>query len=240
MPFFVGMKNLTMFQSKGIKSLSVEDRPREKLIDKGRSSLTNTELLAIIIGTGNAHASAIDLSNQLLQMANYNLNELAQFTIQDYLKIKGIGKVKAIALVAAFEIGRRKIDSGVLQRPIVSNSREAYNQLAGLMSDLKHEQFWVLYLNRAGKLLSKVKISEGGTAGTVVDPKLVFSQAINLLASTLILAHNHPSGNNRPSDADIAITKKIKEGAVLLDLFVADHIIICNQGFYSFADEGML
>jgi DNA repair protein RadC len=240
MLFFVGMKNFRSVQPKSIKSLSVEDRPREKLLDKGRSTLTNSELLAIIIGAGNAQASAIDLANQLLQIANYNLNELAQFTIQDYLKIKGIGRVKAIALVAAFEIGRRKIDSAVLQKPVISNSKEAYNQLAGQLSDLKHEQFWVLYLNRAGKLLSKVKISEGGTAGTVVDPKLIFSQAINLLASTLILAHNHPSGNNRPSDADLTITKKIKEGALLLDLFVADHIIVCNQGFYSFADEGML
>ena len=240
MPFFVGMKSQKLVANKGIKSLLVEDRPREKLMEKGRSGLTNTELLAIIIGAGNAQSSAIDLATKTLQLANNNLNELAQFDIQDYLKIKGIGKAKAISMLAVFELGRRKAESLAPHKPIISNSSEAFQQVASLMSDLKHEQFWVLYLNRAGKLIAKVKISEGGTAGTVVDPKLIFTQAINLLASSIILAHNHPSGNNKPSDADIVITKKIKEGAQLIDVFVADHLIVCNNCFYSFADQGIL
>ncbi len=227
-------------KGKSILQLSEDDRPREKLLQKGREHLTNSELLAILIGSGNAQKSALDLGKEVLDLAQNKLQELGKFKTKDFLKIKGIGPAKAVTLIAALELGRRRKDEEALERKKISGSKDAYLVLSELLSDLDHEQFWIIYLNRGGYLLKRVRISEGGIAGTVVDPKIIFMHALELKASTIILAHNHPSGNLQPSQADIQITKKVQEGGKMLDIFVADHIIIANSSFYSFADEGLL
>lgn len=227
-------------KNKSILQLSEDDRPREKLLQKGRESLTNSELLAILIGSGNAQKSALDLGKDVLESAHNKLQELGKFKIQDFLKIKGIGPAKALTLIAAMELGRRRKEEDALVRKKISGSKDAFLLIAEVLSDLDHEQFWIIYLNRAGYLIKRIRISEGGIAGTVVDPKIIFKHALDLRASTIILAHNHPSGNLKPSQADLQITKKVQEGGKMLDIFVADHIIVANSSFYSFADEGLL
>lgn len=225
---------------KGIKSWAVDDRPREKLVLKGKAALSNAELLAILIGSGTTKLSALDLAKDVLSRAGDNLKELGKMSIDDLCKSKGIGEARAITIAAAVELGRRRKDEDPLKRTQVRSSRDVYEYLYEYLADLPHEEFYVLLLSRSNKIIGHECISRGGVSGTVADAKLIFLPALQKLASGIILAHNHPSGNLRPSRPDIALTQKIKSGAEVLDLQLFDHVIVAEGGYFSFADEGLL
>jgi DNA repair protein RadC len=224
----------------GILSWAEEDRPREKLLLKGRAALSDAELLAILIGSGTSRLSAVDVCKLILQSAGHDLNELARFTVSELQKHKGIGQAKAISIVAALELGRRRKEAPRQEKPKIGSSADAFEQLRGDFMDLPHEEFRLLLLNRANQVMKKIQLSSGGVAGTVADPKLIFKHALDQLASGIILAHNHPSGNLKPSEADIRLTRKLKEAGSLLDLPILDHLICADDRYYSFADEGLL
>ena len=225
----------------GIKSWAEDDRPREKLMLKGKSNLSDAELLAILIGSGSRSETAVGLSQRILQSVQNNLQELGRKNISDLTSFKGIGEAKAITIVAAMEIGRRRQLTNPIDRPQITGSSDAWNVIAPILMDLNHEEFWIILLNRANKVIGKEQISSGGVAGTVVDAKMIFRTALEKgPASGIILAHNHPSGNLKPSQADIDITKKLKQAGVNLDINVLDHLIIAGQSYYSFADDGAL
>lgn len=221
----------------GIKTWAEDDRPREKFLLKGKHSLSNAELLAILIGTGTKNESAVDLGRKILQLTAENLNELAKLSINDLKKIKGIGEAKAITIAAALELGRRRKEENAKEVEIIRTSREAFNYFEPMVADLPHEEFWILLLARNRKVICKKQISAGGVAGTVVDMKIIFKHAIEHLASYIILCHNHPSGNLTPSSADIQITKSLKTSGKLLEIEIVDHIIIGGDKYYSFADN---
>lgn len=223
-----------------IKQWAVEDRPREKLQLKGVQALSDAELCAILIGTGTKTESALDIAKRVMNAAQNDLHALAQFSLQDFLKIKGIGPAKAIALMAAFEIGRRRTVGEKQAATKISSSADVFTCMFPLLTDLPHEEFWVLYLRRNNTIVASEKVSMGGVSGTVIDVRIIAKRAIELLASGMILCHNHPSGNTQPSDADISITKKMKQTALLFDCSVLDHIIIAQQSYFSFADEGIM
>jgi DNA repair protein RadC len=223
-----------------ILSWAEEDRPREKLLLKGKAALTDAELVAILIGSGTIELSAVDLSKVILQQANNNLNELAKQGVKDLTKIKGIGEAKAISIIAALELGRRRKESEVVRKPKITSSSDAYEQIKPYLLDLQHEEFWILLLNRANEVIRPMQISSGGVSGTVADPKMIFKCAIEHLASSIVLIHNHPSGNRTPSQADKDLTKKLKEAGQLLDIPVLDHLIFTDTTYLSFADEGLL
>lgn len=223
-----------------IKDWAEEDRPREKLLAKGIMSLSDAELIAIIIGSGNAEESAVELSKRILQSAVNNLNILGKFTVSDLQKFKGIGEAKAISIVAALELGRRRKKDDVAERMKIQSSNDVFEIFQPLLADIPHEEFWVLLLNRSNKIIDKFRVSQGGVSGTVIDVRLILKPAIEKLASSVILCHNHPSGNNKPSDNDVSITQKTKEAARFMDISVLDHIIVCEKNYYSFADEGII
>lgn len=223
-----------------IKSWSPEDRPREKLILKGTQALSDAELIAILIGSGTTTMSAVDLSKKILQGVNNNLHDLARLSLKDLMKLKGIGEAKAITIIAALELGRRRKEIDPEEKPKITSSKDAYDIIKMHLLDLPHEEFWIMLLNRANRVMRKVQISQGGVAGTVADPKIIFKSALEELASGIIIAHNHPSGNLTASQADIDLTKKLKDGGRLLEIQVLDHIIIAGQKYFSFADEGLL
>lgn len=224
-----------------IKDWSDDDRPREKLMLKGKHALSNAELLAILLGSGSRSRSAVDLAKEILRSVDNNLKELGKVSIDELIsRFHGVGEAKAITIAAAMELGRRRGLTEIKNRPEIRGSRDAYNVLAPLLADLHHEEFWVLMLNRGNQVLKRIQVSLGGVSGTVVDAKIVFKKALAIPASAIILCHNHPSGNLRPSKPDIEITKKIKAGAELIDIKVLDHLIISERGYFSFADEGMM
>lgn len=222
-----------------ILSWAEEDRPREKLLLKGKAALSDAELIAVLIGSGTRELSAVDLSKLILQSVNNNLNELAKLSINDLIKFKGIGDAKAISIAAALELGRRRKESEKLKKLKIGSSTDVYEAIRPYLMDLQHEQFWVLLLNRANEVIRPQQISIGGVSGTVADPKIIFKAAIEHLASSIILVHNHPSGNLTPSQADKDLTKKVKEGGQTLDIPVLDHLIFSDTGHFSFADEGI-
>ncbi len=223
-----------------IKSWAAEDRPREKLLLKGKAALSDAELIAILLGTGTSKLSAVDLAKNILQSVNNDLNELARLTVKDLMKVKGIGEAKAITIISALELGRRRKDFQAEEKPKIGGSADAYEILKADLLDIPHEAFWIILLNRANRVIKKHQISQGGVAGTVADPKLIFKVAVEELASGIILAHNHPSGNLTASQADIDLTKKLKESGKLLDIQVLDHIILAGKKYFSFADEGLM
>ena len=223
----------------GIKSWAEEDRPREKLMEKGRHVLTEAELIAILIGSGSRNETAVELSKRILASVGNNLNDLGKLNVTELTKFKGIGEAKAISVMAAMELGRRRKDSEVVKRDKITSSKDVFNIMNPLMLDLPHEEFWLLILNRANLVIKKELISRGGVSGTVVDTKIIFKTAIENYASSIIICHNHPSGNLKPSEADVKITKNIKDAGKLMEIPLLDHIIITENGFYSFADEGM-
>ena len=223
-----------------ILSWAEEDRPREKLLLKGKAVLSDAELIAILIGSGTRELSAVDLSKLILQSVNNNLNELAKLSINDLMKFKGIGDAKAISIAAALELGRRRKESESLKKQKITSSADVYEAIRPYLMDLQHEQFWIILLNRANEVIRPQQISIGGVSGTVADPKIIFKAAIEHLASAIILVHNHPSGNLTPSQADKELTKKVKGGGQTLDIPVLDHLIFSNNGYFSFADEGIL
>lgn len=223
-----------------IKFWALEDRPREKLIKRGIGSLTDAELIAILIGSGVKNENALDISRKILSGSSNNLNELAKLSIHDLCRTKGIGTARAISIVAALELGRRRKIEDVIQRGKISGSRDVFDLFLPILGDLPHEEFWVLFLNRSNLIIDKSKISQGGIAGTVTDIRLIMKQAIDKLAVSIILCHNHPSGNLKPSEADSRITKKLKDSGEILDVSVLDHIIVSEASFFSFADEGLM
>jgi DNA repair protein RadC len=227
-------------QNLTIKTWAEEDRPREKLSLKGKNALSDAELVAILIGSGNKNESAVELSKKILASINNNLNKLGKLSINDLTQFNGIGEAKAISIIAALELGRRRKDSEIEKRLIIKSSKDAYNIIADVLSDLPHEEFWVLYLNRKNEVLKKENISKGGVSGTIADSKIIFKSAIEQLASSIILCHNHPSGNLNPSAADISLTKKLKETGIMLDTPVLDHLIIGEKDYFSFADENLM
>lgn len=231
---------MTYTKHLNIKSWAEEDRPREKFLMRGKNSLTDAELIAILIGSGNKEESAVELSKRIMTSVNSNLNSLGKLGINDLMEFKGVGEAKAITIAAALELGRRRKVSQAFKNPKISTSGDAFAQIEGDLSDLSHEEFWVLLLNRSNELLGKVNVSKGGVAGTVADAKLIFKPAIEKLATSIILCHNHPSNNLLPSDADIRLTKKLTQAGSTLDISVLDHIIVGNKHYYSFTDEGLM
>lgn len=223
-----------------ITEWAVEDRPRERLWQKGPSSLSDAELIAILIGSGTRNKSAVDLAHELLALADNSLPELGKLSVSGIKKLKGIGEAKAVTIAAALELGRRRKMAEAADNPQIRSSADVFNIFSPLMEDLPHEEFWILFLNRANKVQGRMKISQGGVSGTVTDVRIVMKKAIESLASGLVICHNHPSGNNSPSDADIRITQKIKEAGALMDIQLLDHLIICGKNYYSFADNGAL
>ncbi len=223
-----------------ISQWAEDDRPREKLMLKGKGQLSKAELIAILIGSGNTEESAVQLAQKILNSINNNLAELSNLSLSDLKKFKGIGEAKAISIIAALELGKRRLSEDVLVRKKIKSSEDAFHILYAELSDKQYEEFWVLMLDRANQVIRKVNISEGGMAGTVADPKKIFKMALDLNASSLILSHNHPSNNLKPSQNDIDLTKKLRSAGKLLDIEVLDHLIFGNDTYYSFADENMI
>lgn len=223
-----------------IKSWAEEDRPREKLLLKGKASLSDAELLGILIATGIQNMTAVDIAKVILQSVQNDLNQLARLSVKDLSKFKGIGEAKAITIVSALELGRRKKATESAEKPRIRSSNDAYEVLRPYLSDLSHEEFWIILLNRANEVIKCEKVSSGGVSGTVADPKIIFKYALENLASAIILSHNHPSGNLSPSQADKDLTKKLKAAGNNLDIPVLDHLIFTDKTYFSFADEGIL
>ncbi len=231
------MKNTGLYS---IKYWAHEDKPREKLLLHGAKSLSDAELLAIIIGSGSANEDALSLSRRILSSCKNSLDRVSKLSLDQLSQFKGIGKVKAITIIASLELRQRKSDSSEKSINKITCSKDAYNILKGSLSHLGHEEFWILLLNNANKVLDCFQLSKGGITGTLVDCRLVFKKAISYGATAIILAHNHPSGNTKPSNEDKKITAKIKQGAQLLDIKILDHVIVTENTYFSFADEGIL
>ncbi len=232
--------DMANYEKLSIKQWAVEDRPREKMLKHGFSALSNAELIAILIGSGNRAESAVELSRRILSDFKNNLDALGKASADKLMQYKGMGEAKTINVLAALELGRRRqLDMhGKLTR--ITCSADVYNLMAADLAELQHEEFWVLFLDRANNVVDRSKISQGGISGTVIDVRIILKQAIEKLASSIILVHNHPSRNISPSNADIEITRKSSEAAKLLDMKVLDHVIVAGNAFTSFADEGLI
>ncbi|MBQ9470328.1 MAG: DNA repair protein RadC [Bacteroidales bacterium] len=223
-----------------IKDLAADDRPREKLLLKGVAALSDAELLAILLRSGNADSTAVEVAQQMLGLAHNNLNELGRLSVHQLTRLKGVGQTKAVTVLAALELGRRRGATSAMERPSIRSSADALTLMRPKLADLPHEEFWVLLLNRAGGVLGTERVSQGGVSGTVVDVRLVLRPAMEKLAASIILAHNHPSGSPSPSPEDRSITQRVSEAAALLDIKLLDHIIVTCGQCLSFADEGLL
>ncbi|MCH7403479.1 DNA repair protein RadC [Belliella kenyensis] len=228
------------YQSIKISMLSEEDRPREKLLLKGKSALSDAELIAILIGSGTKSISAVDLSRFILSKVNNNLGELARLSVKDLQQFKGIGEAKAIAIVSALELGRRRKLQEPTKKDRITSSVDAYQIMTPYLQDEIVENFWVIYLNRNNYVIKKQLISKGGSNATIADPKMIFKYALELMASSMILVHNHPSGSLSPSRQDIALTDRLKLIGQNLEVSVLDHLIFTDSGYFSFADEGKI
>jgi len=234
-PFFCAMPNYVT-----LKNRSRDERPREKLIQHGKHTLSNAELLGILISTGSKERSAIDLARDILKEAQNNLNNLARFSVSDLCKIPGIGPAKAITILSAIEIGGRRNAEDAIQLKKVTSSVQAYRYIAHKLSDKRHEEFWIILLNRANQIIGDVRVSQGGISYTAVDPKMVFKHAIELGASAIIACHNHPSGSLSPSESDNKLTRKLVTAGNLLDINVLDHLIVTTNDYFSYADYDKL
>ncbi|MEO6253029.1 MAG: DNA repair protein RadC [Ferruginibacter sp.] len=226
--------------STSIKNWAIDDRPREKLLAKGAAALSNSELLAILLNSGSKNKSAVELAKEILRLGHDNLNELGKLSIHDFKQVKGIGEAKSIIISAALELGRRRHGSAALEKTVIRSSRDIAQYLQATLKDHSYEVFAVVFLNRANKINHFEIISKGGITGTVADPRVILKKALEEDATSIVLCHNHPSGNLQPSRADEELTKKIKEAAAYFDIKIIDHIIVSEEGFYSFADEGIL
>ncbi|MDD4141992.1 MAG: DNA repair protein RadC [Bacteroidales bacterium] len=228
------------YEKYNLKSLAAEDRPREKFLEKGAKAMTNAELLAILIRSGSKDENALDLAQKLLREHNFSLRELMQTDVNNLTKMKGIGNAKAISIVAAFELGIRSNSICSSSVTFIKSSSDIYSIFWPVVGNSKYEEFWVLYLSRNLKVIKKEKVGQGGVHATAIDPKRILKTALDCLASSIALCHNHPSGNTEPSNMDIQLTKKIISGSELVDIQVIDHIIVTNDSYYSFADNGIL
>lgn len=223
-----------------ISQWAEDDRPREKMIKNGKSVLSDAELIAILLRSGSRDKSAVELARSMLQKCENNLITLSKLGVDDLTRFKGVGEAKALSIVAALELGLRRRHAEVPEKQVIVTSKDAFELFYPYLTDSHYEEFWVLFLNRANRRLSVLNISEGGQAGTVADPKKIFKLALEQNAASMILCHNHPSGNLKPSEADIKLTRKLKDAGQMLDMPVLDHLIIGDEKYYSFADEGML
>ena len=223
-----------------IKSWALDDRPREKLLSKGKNALSDAELIAILIGSGNREESAVVLSKRILISVDGNINDLAKLSVEKLTTFKGIGEAKAITIITALELSKRRQLEIALEKPKITCSKDGFNIMQPIIGDLEHEEFWVLFLNNSNKVLSKNQISKGGLTATIVDIRLLFKQAIELSSVAMIVCHNHPSGKLQPSNADKQLTQKIKQAGVTLDIKLLDHLIITEKAYFSFADEGLI
>lgn len=223
-----------------MKDLSENDRPREKLVLHGRRHLSDAELMAILLRTGNTKENAVALGQRILNTYHNNLYEAGQASIQDLCKFGGIGEAKALTIIAALELGRRRSKIQELKNIKIISSKDIYDLMYPVFLDLNHEEFWIVILNKANFVKGKFMISKGGMSGTVADPKIIFKIALEQNAANIVLMHNHPSGNLEPSAEDISVTKKLVAAGLMLDLYVLDHLIITNSGYYSLADEGII
>ncbi|WP_375604897.1 DNA repair protein RadC [Flavobacterium davisii] len=223
-----------------INKWAKDDRPREKFLTKGKMTLSDSELLAILIGSGSRNESAVQLCRRILASTNNNLHQLGKLSIQQLREFKGVGEAKALSIAAALELGRRRKEEEVREFFKITTSSQVYFLMHPLIGELPHEEFWVLFLNNSNKLIYKTQISKGGITGTIVDTRLVYKLAFDYFATGIILIHNHPSGKLKPSDADIQLTKKLIEAGKHLDILVLDHLIITEKAYFSFADENLL
>lgn len=223
-----------------IKFLAEDDRPREKFLSKGKNSLSDSELLAIIMGSGNRDETAVELARKILASVNNNWNQLSLLSVKDLMKFKGIGEVKAISITTALEIGRRRASQEVPEKPAISKSNDAYLILKNYLSDLRTEEFWALFLNQSNKVIHIAQLTQGGINQSIVDVRVLFKTALDHFSTGIIIAHNHPSGNLKPSREDIDITQKIKEAGNFLSVQLLDHLIITQNSYFSFSDEGLL
>lgn len=223
-----------------IKNWATGDRPREKLLQKGKLSLSDAELIAILIGSGNSKESAVELGRRILSGSKNNLNLLGKLSVQQLMQFKGIGEAKAISIIAAMELGRRRRSEEALEQVKITSSNSVFELLQPTLGELPHEEFWILYLNNANKIIEQFQVSKGGITGTLVDVRITLRKALELGAVSLILAHNHPSGNLNPSEADKQLTTKLKTASESLDIKILDHIIVTEKSYFSFADEGLL
>jgi DNA repair protein RadC len=228
------------YKKLNIKDWAVEDRPREKLSKNGPRSMSDAELIAILIGSGNLSETAVELSRRILASVDNNLNELGRKSIDNLKTFKGIGEAKAITIVAALELGKRRKESDTTNKSRINGSKDAADYFQPLLGDLNHEEFWIMLLDRGNNIKESFRISQGGISGTVIDVRIILKAALEKGASSIILCHNHPSGTLHASDADLKITRKISEAAKIMDMAVLDHVIIGDNKYYSFADEGML
>ena len=228
------------YQSNALKTWAVEERPREKVLANGVQYLSDTELLAILLGSGTRNKTAVELAREMLRDSGNNLDDLARVSLEDLLKVKGVGPAKAISVLAAMELGRRRTGMSQVEKVPVKSSETVFNLFHPLLGDLDHEEFWLLMLNRAHKVLGRFKVSQGGLSGTVIDTRIILKKALDNLASSIIVCHNHPSGNIRPSDADVKITEKLKKASEMLEIKLLDHVIIADKSYFSFADEGLI
>ena len=223
-----------------IKNWSQDDQPREKLLNKGKAALSDAELVAILIGSGNKEESAVDLSKRILAGVKNNLSELGKLSIKQLMNFKGIGEAKAITIMAALELGRRRRSEEALDKKKIISSVSAFELMQPIIGELQHEEFWIIYLNNSNKVIQKSQLSKGGITGTLVDVRLVLKNALEVGATGIILAHNHPSGNLKPSEADKQLTNKLKVASESLDIKVLDHVIVTEKAYFSFADENLL
>ncbi len=228
------------YKKLNIKDWAVEDRPREKLLNKGPRSLSDAELIAILIGSGNLEETAVELSRRILTSVDNNLNDLGRKSIEYLTKFSGIGEAKAVSIVAALELGKRRKDAEVFNKKQITGSKDAADYFMPMLGDLNHEEFWILLLNRGNRIIDSFMVSQGGISGTVIDVRLILKNALDKTASAIILCHNHPSGTMQASNADLNITSKIKNAAEIMDITVLDHIIIGQNSYMSLADEGLI
>lgn len=237
---YLKQKIMQKMEKLSIKDWAIDDRPREKMLLKGKESLSDAELLAILISSGNKEESAVQLSKRVLKSVNTSLVKLSNSTIEKLMEFRGIGEAKAISIMAALELGKRRQFEGKTSFQKITSSSEAMSIMSPVLSDIYHEEFWVLYLDNANKVISKKQISKGGLTATLVDVRIIFKKAIELSSVGIILCHNHPSGKLKPSKADINLTQKIKKATEILDIRLLDHLIVSEKTYFSFADEGIL
>lgn len=223
-----------------INQWALKDRPREKMMEKGASALSDAELLALLIGSGNTEESAVALMRRLLSSCENNLNSLAKWEMADYARFKGMGPAKSLTIMAALELGRRRKLQSVEERPRIRSSNDIYEIFQPLLGDLDREEFWVLLLNQAGGLIGRVRVSTGGIDGTYADVRMILREALLQRATQMAVVHNHPSGNNRPSQEDRTLTEQLRRAGETMRIRLIDHVIVCEDCYYSFADEGLL
>ena len=233
-------RTMNRYESHALTTWAVEERPREKMIANGVQFLTDTELLAILLGSGTRNMTAVEVARLILKGAGNDLQMLGRQGIRDLTRVRGVGPAKAITLLAALELGRRRAGLQHTEKTAVKSSETVFKLFHPMLGDLDHEEFWLLMLNRANRILGKYKVSQGGLAGTVIDTRIILKKALDNLACSIIVCHNHPSGNHQPSDADVKITEKLKRASEMLEIKLLDHVIVTDKSYFSFADEGLI